>query len=101
LHDNDFELTGERVGIFSGMDQHIVGMSEGESKQFTTTIPQDYANTEIAGQEAHYEVTVKGVKYREMPEVDDELAKTVGGFETTDDLRKAVREQLTSQKETE
>ncbi len=101
LHDNEFELTGERVGIFSGMDQHIVGMSEGESKTFTTTIPEDYANTEIAGQEAHYEVTVKGVKHREMPELDDELAKTVGDFQTTDELTKAVREQLASQKENE
>jgi trigger factor len=101
LHDNEFELTGERVGIFSGMDQHIVGMSEGESKTFTTTIPEDYANTEIAGQEAHYEVTVKGVKHREMPELDDELAKTVGDFQTTEELTKAVREQLASQKENE
>jgi trigger factor len=101
LHDNEFELTGERVGIFSGMDQHIVGISEGESKTFTTTIPEDYANTEIAGQEAHYEVTVKGVKHREMPELDDELAKTVGDFQTTDELTKAVREQLASQKENE
>jgi trigger factor len=83
------------------MDQHIVGMSEGESKTFTTTIPEDYANTEIAGQEAHYEVTVKGVKHREMPELDDELAKTVGDFQTTDELTKAVREQLASQKENE
>src|SRR5260370_35070883 len=83
------------------MDQHIVGMSEGKSKTFTTTIPEDYANTEIAGQEASYELTVKGVKHREMPELDDDLAKTVGDFQTTDELTKAVREQLASQKENE
>src|SRR5260370_19281366 len=83
------------------MDQHIVGMSEGKSKTFTTTIPEDYANTEIAGQEASYEVTVKGVKHREMPELDAELAETVGDFQTTDELSKVVREQLASQKENE
>lgn len=101
LHDNEFELTGERVGIFTGMDEHIVGMSEGETKEFTTTIPEDYANTELAGKEAHYTVTVKGVKYHELPELDDELAKSVGEYSSLDELKEAVRTQLTSQKETD
>jgi trigger factor len=101
LHDNEFELVGERAGIFSGMDQHIVGMSEGESKQFTTTIPEDYANAELAGKEAQYDVTVKAVKYRELPELDDELAKSIGDYQTLDDVRAAIRAQLQSQKETE
>ncbi len=101
LHDNEFELTDERSGIFSGMDQHIVGLSEGESKEFTTTIPEDYANSELAGKEAQYAVTVKAVKYRELPELDDELAKSVGEYETLDDLRTAIRDQLQRQKESD
>jgi trigger factor len=101
LHDNEFELAEERAGIFSGMDQQIVGMSEGDSKQFTTTIPEDYANAELAGKEANYDVTLKAVKYRELPEIDDELAKSVGDFENVAALRARVREQLTEQKGTE
>lgn len=101
LHDNEFELVSERVGIFAGMDQHIVGMSEGETKEFTTTIPEDYANTELAGKEATYTVTLKSAKYRELPELDDELAKSVGDYETVDALRTAVRQQLQEQKESE
>ncbi|MGZ3715949.1 MAG: trigger factor [Ktedonobacterales bacterium] len=101
LHDNEFELVDERVGIFAGMDQHIVGMSEGETKEFTTTIPEDYANTELAGKEANYTVTLKSAKYRELPELDDELAKSVGDYETVEDLRTAVRQQLQEQKESE
>ncbi|MGZ3673960.1 MAG: trigger factor [Ktedonobacterales bacterium] len=101
LHDNEFELVDERVGIFAGMDQHIVGMSEGETKEFTTTIPEDYANTELAGKEAAYTVTLKSAKYRELPELDDELAKSVGDYETVEDLRTAVRQQLQEQKESE
>src|SRR6185312_12549519 len=77
LHDNEFELTSERHGIFAGMDAEIVGMKDGETKEFTTTIPEDYANTELAGKEAQFTVTLKGVKYRELPEIDDELAKSV------------------------
>ncbi len=101
LKDNEFELVSERAGIFSGMDQHIVGLSEGESKEFSTTIPEDYANSELAGREAQYSVTIKAVKYRELPELDDELAKSVGEYETLDDLRSAVRTQLQSQKESD
>ena len=101
LHDNEFELALERPGIFAGMDDEIIGMKEGESKEFTTTIPEDYSNPDLAGKEAHYEVKLLAVKVRELPEIDDELAKTSGGFETVEDLRQAVRQQLLAQKITD
>lgn len=99
LHDNEFELAETREGIFTGMDEHLVGLSEGETKEFTTTIPADYTNTDLAGQEAHYTVALKGVKYRELPEIDDELAKSAGDYQTLDDLRGSIREQLRSRRE--
>jgi trigger factor len=101
LHDNEFQLVEDRAGIYTGMDQQLVGMSEGESKEFTTTIPEGYANTELAGKEAQYAVTVKAVKYRELPELDDELAKASGEYETLDGMRASIREQLQQQHETE
>ncbi|HLZ25172.1 MAG TPA: trigger factor [Ktedonobacterales bacterium] len=101
LHDNEMELAADRAGIFTGMDDQVAGMSEGETKEFDTTIPEDYANTELAGKPAHYVITLKGVKYRELPEVDDELAKSVGSYESLDDLREAVRHNLADQKESE
>ncbi|HLH63937.1 MAG TPA: trigger factor [Ktedonobacteraceae bacterium] len=92
LKDNPFELTDERHGLFSGMDEHIVGMSAGESKTFTTTIPADYANEKIAGKEASFAVTVHKVESKEVPELDDALAARVsnGQYETLEDLRKAI-----------
>ncbi len=101
LHDNEFTLSEERAGIFSGMDEHIVGMKEGESKSFTTTIPEDYGNPELAGKEASYDVTMKAVKERELPELNDEFAMTVGEYTTMDQVREAVREQLASQRSRE
>ncbi|HEX6543490.1 MAG TPA: trigger factor, partial [Ktedonobacterales bacterium] len=98
LHDNEFELVLERPGIFAGMDDEIIGMKEGESKQFTTTIPEDYSNPELAGKEAQYDVTLKSVKVRELPEVDDELAKSSGDFANVEELRQAIRQQLLVQK---
>jgi trigger factor len=98
LHDNEFELVLERPGIFAGMDDEIIGMKEGESKQFTTTIPEDYTNPDLAGKEAQYDVKLLGVKVRELPEVDDELAKASGDFENVEQLRDAIRQQLLVQK---
>lgn len=99
LHDNEFELADERPGIFAGMDAHIIGMSEGDHKEFTTTIPEDYANPELAGKEANFDVSLKAVRFRELPAVDDELAKAIGEFTTMDEVRQAIREQLTIQKQ--
>jgi trigger factor len=99
LHDNEFELTTERPGVFAGMDDHIVGLREGERAEFTTTIPEDYANPDLAGKEAQYEVAVKAVKHRELPEMDDEFAKTQGDYETLGGLRAAIREEMVQRKE--
>lgn len=98
LHDNEFELVLERPGIFAGMDDEVIGMKEGESKEFTTTIPEDYSNPDLAGKEAHYDVKLLAVKVRELPEIDDELAKSSGDFENVEQLRQAVRQQLMVQK---
>jgi trigger factor len=100
LKDNPFELTDERHGLFSGMDEHIIGMSAGESKTFTTTIPADYANEKIAGKEANFDVTVHKVEAKEVPELDDALAPVVsnGQYETLEDLRKAISDSLLENK---
>ncbi|HYL44775.1 MAG TPA: trigger factor [Ktedonobacteraceae bacterium] len=96
LKDNPFELTRERYGLFAGMDEHIVGMSVGESKEFTTVIPTDYSNEKIAGKEAHYAVTLYKVEIKEVPELDDAFASqaTNGEIATLEDLRKAISDNI-------
>ncbi|MGH2503449.1 MAG: trigger factor [Ktedonobacterales bacterium] len=98
LHDNEFVLTDERAGIFSGMDEQVAGMKEGESKTFTTTIPEDYGNPDFAGKEATYEVALKAVKEHELPELNDEFAMSVGEYSDMDAVRAAIREQLAAQR---
>lgn len=98
LKDHEFELVEERTGLYTGMDQQIVGMKEGETKEFTLTIPADYPKTDLAGQEAQYTVTVDQVAVRELPEVDDELAKKLGKFADVAEMRDSIREQLRQQR---
>jgi trigger factor len=101
LKDNPFELTTERYGLFTGMDEHIVGMQAGESKTFTTTIPGDYSNEKLAGKEAQYAVTLHKIEVKELPELDDALAIQVSNdeYQTLEDLRKAVSDNLLENKQ--
>lgn len=92
--DHEFLLTDSMVGMFAGMDAQIVGMQEGESKEFTVTLAEDYVNKSLAGKEAHYDITLKAVKEKDLPPLDDELAKSAGKYETLDELRESVRKQL-------
>ena len=101
LKDNEFELTDERPGLFAGMDAHVEGMKEGESKEFTTTLAEDYSNADLAGKEAHYDITLKAVKEKDVPPIDDELAKSAGKYETLEDLRESVRKQLLQSRTTQ
>ncbi len=100
LKDNPFELTTERVGLFSGMDEHLLGLKASESKAFTTTIPADYANEKLAGKEAHYDITLHKVEAKYVPEVDDALAMEVseGDITNVEDLRKAISDELLANK---
>ncbi|MGZ3610557.1 MAG: trigger factor [Ktedonobacteraceae bacterium] len=101
LKDNPFELTDERFGLFSGMDVHIVGMQAGESKTFTTTLPEDYSNEKLAGKEAHYTTTLHTVEFKELSELDDAFAMQVSNdeYQTMEDLRKAVSDNLLENKQ--
>jgi trigger factor len=78
-----------------GFDEQLLGLDPGATKSFTIRYPQDYAITELAGTEVEYTVTVKGIKRRTLPDLDDEFAKDLGEFETLDALRSRVREDLT------
>jgi trigger factor len=100
LKDNPFELTKERTGLFTGMDEQVVGMQAGESKSFTVTIPADYSNEKLAGKDANYEITLHKVEVKELPELDDAFAEKVsdGQYQTMEDLSKAVSDNIVESK---
>jgi trigger factor len=69
-------------------------MTPGTSKSFTLSYPDDYAIPELAGAKADYTVSLKEIKKRVVPALDDELAKDLGEFESLEALRKRVRDDL-------
>jgi trigger factor len=82
-----------------GFDDQVVGMTVGEEKRFPVDYPADYSITELAGTTVHYGVTVKGIKKRVVPALDDEFAKDLGEFADLEALRTRVREDLTAEAE--
>jgi trigger factor len=76
--------------LIEGLDDAIVGLKEGESRVFTTTL----AAGDHAGEEAQVTVTVKSVKERELPEPDDEFAQLASEFDTIEELKSSLTEQV-------
>jgi len=77
-----------------GFDDELMGLTGGEQKTFDIHYPGDYAIAELAGKTVNYDVTVKAVRTRIVPSLDDEFAKDVGDFASLDALRARVREDL-------
>jgi trigger factor len=77
-----------------GFDAQLLGLEVGATKSFDIHYPQDYPIGELANTDVSYTVTIKGIKRRVVPELDDEFAKDLGDFDTLDALKARVREDL-------
>ncbi|GAA5109721.1 trigger factor [Haloechinothrix salitolerans] len=77
--------------LVDGIDEALIGASEGETKTFTTKLLAG----KYAGTDAEVSVTVQSIKQRELPEADDEFAQMASEFDTIDELRDDLRERLT------
>jgi len=79
--------------LIPGFEEALLGASAGESRTVALTFPEDYGAAELAGRDASFEVTVKEVKLKELPALDDDLAIDAG-FDDLEELRGDIRERL-------
>jgi trigger factor len=86
------------AGYLPGFEEQIVGMQKGDRKQFRLPFPDDSPRKDLAGKTAEFTVSVKEVKKRRVPELNDEFAKTVGDVESLSALREKIREQIQQRK---
>jgi trigger factor len=77
-----------------GFDENLTGVAAGARREFRVNFPPDYAVGELAGATVDYDVSVKGIRRKELLPLDDEFAKEVSEAETLDGLRAQVRENL-------
>lgn len=80
-------------GVFiPGFEENIIGMKEGEEKEFELNFPEDYHKKDLAGKPATFKVKMNLVQERQTPPINDEFAKSLGKFENLEELEKNVRE---------
>ena len=83
-----------------GFSIYLEGMTEGQSKEFTLTVPDDYPQQDYAGKECRFDVDVLSIKVKILAELDDEFAKGVReGFESLDALSGHIRQRLSDEGE--
>lgn len=90
-------ILGKNVFI-PGFEDNLVGMKAGEEKEFALKFPKEYHEKSLAGNLAQFKVKVNLVQERQLPEVNDEFAKSLGKFENLEALMKNFREGMLEEK---
>jgi trigger factor len=96
FNEERLELLMEPEKTFAGTPfvENLAGASAGDEKEFSFTFPDTFEDESLAGKEAHFNLTVLEVQSRELPELNDELAKKEGQYETLDELKDTLRKEL-------
>ena len=81
-----------------GFEEQIVGKNIGDEFDIVVTFPEEYGAENLAGKEATFKIKLHEIKFRELPEIDDEFAKDVSEFDTLDALKADIKEKALAQK---
>jgi trigger factor len=93
----DFQLEMEDGKFIDEFIAGIVGMATGATKEFPVNFPEDYPREDLAGQTANFTITLKEIKAKELPELDDDFAQDFSEYETIAELRDRVKEKYEAQ----
>jgi trigger factor len=87
--------------LIPGFEDQLVGMNQGETREIKVTFPADYTNKDLAGKDAAFTVTLKEIKKKVLPEMNDEFAKDIGGNKSVDELKAGIKQDLEARKRDE
>jgi len=88
----DYPLTIGSHSFIDTFEEQLVGKNIGEECEVKVTFPNEYHSTELAGKEAMFKVTVKEIKKKELPDLNDEFAEEVSEFDTLEEYKKDIKE---------
>lgn len=95
----DYPLTIGSGAFIPGFEEQLVGAEIGKEVEVKVTFPEDYQAENLQGKEAVFKCTIKEIKEKELPALDDEFASEVSEFETMAEYRENVKKNLTEKKE--
>ncbi|HEY4085722.1 MAG TPA: trigger factor, partial [Bryobacteraceae bacterium] len=84
-----------------GFTENLTGASAGDEKEFDVTYPEEYGRETLAGKTVRFKVVVKGLRKKDLPELNDEFAQDLGDFRTLDEVKDAVRKSILAQRQSE
>jgi trigger factor len=97
----DFWIKMTDEAFFPGFCQALVGAKPGETREFDVTVPDDFPVDDMPGKVIHYAVTLKSIKTRTLPPLDDTFASTIVKGRTLAEVRAMAREEIARQKQTD
>ena len=90
----DYPLQIGSNSFIPGFEDQLVGAKIGEERDVNVKLQEEYHAKELAGKDATFKCTIRSIKTKELPAIDDELAKKVSKFETLDELKADIRKNL-------
>ena len=90
----NFSLQIGKAVISEDFDSQISGMKAGDTREFEVKFPEDFANENLAGLEISFKATLNEIREEILPEINDALAKKAGPYESLDDLKKIIVDNL-------
>lgn len=94
-------IIGEPGGLLPEIHAAITGLSPGQQSQARVPFPEDHREERVAGKEVVFDITLKEIRQKQLPALDDELARAAADAQTLDELRERIRENLKTQAENE
>ena len=95
----DFPLTIGSHSFIDNFEEQLIGKNVNEEVEVNVTFPEQYQAEELAGKPAMFKVTIKEIKCKELPELDDELAQDISDFETFEEYKADVEKKIAERKE--
>ena len=90
----DYPLQIGSKSFIPGFEDQLIGAKIGEERDVNVKFPEEYHAKELAGKDATFKCTIRSIKTKELPAIDDELAKKVSKFQTLDELKADIRKNL-------
>jgi trigger factor len=84
-----------------GFTDGLRGASPGEDREFDVSYPEDYGQSKLAGRTVRFHSTVKGIRRKELPDLNDEFAKDLGDYQSLEELKEMIRKTIFSERQYE
>lgn len=93
-----YDLAIGSGSFIPGFEEQIIGHSIDEEFDINVTFPEEYHAADLAGKPVVFKIKINAIKYKELPELDDEFAKDLGEYDTVDELKKGVEAEIRARK---